>query len=269
MWFYNFGIHCVTPDGQKPFFFNWTEDVANRGSLEVASCLYRFCTLLKEEYEIDHLIIWSDSCAGQNKNFTLICLYQILILNGTFKRIDHKFPEVGHSYLDSDRNFGRIEKKLRKHENIYVPEQYRDIIKAASARNSVCVNMENYFLEFDKLPEMLHLFNKKKNELNEKVNFRDNIKWLRVDEPGSYLYKENLDEMSPFHKVQLVKKGGRMVSKGQIKVERIMEKRGGLTSEKMSNLREQLVFIKDEYKWFYERILQDNEENPKKKRRTT
>lgn len=75
--------------------------------------------------------------------------------------------------------------------------------------------------------------------------------------------------MSPFHKVQLVKKGGRMVSKGQIKVERIMEKRGGLTSEKMSNLREQLVFIKDEYKWFYERILQDNEENPKKKRRTT
>ncbi|XP_030755399.1 uncharacterized protein LOC115881846 [Sitophilus oryzae] len=180
MWFYNFGIHCVTPDGQKPFFFNWTEDVANRGSLEVASCLYRFCTLLKEEYEIDHLIIWSDSCAGQNKNFTLICLYQILILNGTFKRIDHKFPEVGHSYLDSDRNFGRIEKKLRKHENIYVPEQYRDIIKAASARNSVCVNMENYYLEFDKLPEMLHLFNKKKNELNEKVNFRDNIKCLRA-----------------------------------------------------------------------------------------
>lgn len=225
---------------------------------------------VKDDYQkIDHLIIWSDSCAGQNKNFTMICLYQLLILNGTFKVIDHKYPEVGHSYLGSDRNFGRIEKRIRKFENIYVPEQYRDIIKSASIKTSVCVNMENYFFAFDELPAKLHIWNKKSNALNEKVYFRDNIKWVRVDEFGSYLYKENLDEMSPFHKVDLLKKESRIVTKeDNIKAERIKEKRGAITVEKLSNLREQLVFIKEEYKWFYERILEQNEENPKKKRKT-
>lgn len=49
MWLYNFGIHCVAYSGQKSYFFTWTEDIANRGSNEIASCLFRFCKLLKEE----------------------------------------------------------------------------------------------------------------------------------------------------------------------------------------------------------------------------
>lgn len=51
--------------------------------------------------------------------------------------------------------------KLRKCENIDVPEQYRDIIKSASARNSVCLNMENYFLAFDELLTRLYIYTKK------------------------------------------------------------------------------------------------------------
>lgn len=31
----------------------------------------------------------------------------------------HKFPEPSHTYLDSDRDFAQIEKKVRRHENIY------------------------------------------------------------------------------------------------------------------------------------------------------
>lgn len=107
MWLYNFGIHCITSSGHKSYFFTWTEDIANRGSNEIASCLLRFCKLLKEENaEIEHLIIWSDQCGGQNKNFSVLSLYEYLILNNVFKIIDHKFPEVGHSYLESDRDFG-------------------------------------------------------------------------------------------------------------------------------------------------------------------
>lgn len=37
MWLYIFGIHCVTDAGHKSYFFNWTEDVAKRGSNEEAS----------------------------------------------------------------------------------------------------------------------------------------------------------------------------------------------------------------------------------------
>ena len=41
-----------------------------------------------------HLTAWSDSCAGQNKNFFTVCLWQLLIQQGRFSIIDHKFPEA-------------------------------------------------------------------------------------------------------------------------------------------------------------------------------
>lgn len=119
MWMYNFGTHILTKEADKAVFSSWTEDQASRGSSEIFSCLLTVLELEEAFINKDHLVIWSDSCAGQNKNFLLICLYQYLIQKGIFKVIDHKFPEVGHTYLDSDRDFGRIEKNLRKHQNIF------------------------------------------------------------------------------------------------------------------------------------------------------
>lgn len=130
----------------------WTEDVAGRGSTEVVSSLWNFVQTYENVKAKEQLIVWSDSCAGQNKNFQMICFYQLLILKGVFKVIDHKFPEVGHTYLDSDRDFGRIEKILRKHSNIYTPDQYRQLIKKVCTRNSTVNDMESYFRDVDSLP---------------------------------------------------------------------------------------------------------------------
>lgn len=269
MWLYNFGIHCITYLGQKSYFFTWTEDVANRGSNEIASCLFRFCKLLKEEHpEIEQLIVWSDSCAGQNKNFVILGLYEYLILNGFFKIIDHKFPEVGHSYLDSDRDFGRIEKVIRKHQNIFIPDQYRNIIQSASTRNSICLNMENFFYNFEALPSNLFLFKKQKNTLNDKINLRDNVKWIRVNEFGYYLYKTCLDDYTPFLHVDLRKKCTQNYDRSGCKPTRLAQKTGGLTVDKLQNLKDQIKFVVEEYRWFYEKILENNIDNPKKKRKT-
>ncbi|GBN97395.1 hypothetical protein AVEN_173230-1 [Araneus ventricosus] len=144
MWFYNFGVHIVTESQYVPHFFTWTEDVASRGSNEVASS---FLTLLKFNETLmskDHLIIWSDSCSGQNKNSTTLFLYQYLVFKGYLKVIEHKFPEVVHWYLDRDRDFGRIEKNLGKHEAIFLPEQYREIIMQ-SGRNHHVTDMTLHF----------------------------------------------------------------------------------------------------------------------------
>lgn len=269
MWLYNFGIHCITYLGQKSYFFTWTEDVANRGSNEIASCLFRFCKMLKKEYpETNHLIVWSDSCAGQNKNFVILGLYEYLILNCFFKIIDHKFPEVGHSYLDSDRDFGRIEKVIRKHQTIFIPDQYRDIIKSSSTKNSICVNMENFFYNFEELPGKLYLFRKQKNTLKDKINLRDDVKWIRVDEFGYYYYKTCLNDYTPFRQVDLNKKGTQNLDRSEIKPTRLTQKTGGLTLDKLQNLKDQIKFVEEEYRWFYEDILKNNTENPKKKRKT-
>ncbi|KAJ8728609.1 hypothetical protein PYW07_006305 [Mythimna separata] len=202
--FYNLGIHVVDQTKQKAVCCTWTEDVADRGSVEVASSLLRFVEVDQSCRNKYHLVIWSDSCAGQNKNFNIIVLYQYMILKGYFKIIDHKFPEVGHSYLDSDRDFGRIEKIMRKHEAVYAPEQYREIIGKAS-RNNV-IDMTDHFRSINDLQKKLNLTNRKVDENKQKVNFRDGIKWIRVEEFGDYLYKENYDEMMPFRKVDILKK---------------------------------------------------------------
>ncbi|KAL4100729.1 hypothetical protein QTP88_020763 [Uroleucon formosanum] len=76
IWFYNFGIHTITSEnGHKPFMFNWTKEVTGKGSNEVGSCLMYFTQLsqLTFQQNIKHLIIWSDSCSGQNKKFNIIC----------------------------------------------------------------------------------------------------------------------------------------------------------------------------------------------------
>lgn len=68
--------------------FKWTEDIAGKSSNEVASSLWYFSQIAKTTIleNVEHLnIIWSDSCADQNKNLNIICLYQYMILKGIFK----------------------------------------------------------------------------------------------------------------------------------------------------------------------------------------
>nr|CAI5842963.1 unnamed protein product [Callosobruchus analis] len=206
LWFYNFGIHIVAKNTEKASFCTWTEDMANRGSVEICSSLLRYIEVDESIAAKDHLIIWSDSCAGQNKNFHMICLY--LILKGYFRCIDHKFPEVGHTYLDSDRDFGRIEKLLRKHDTVLIPDKYREIISTASRKNQV-IDMAQHFRTISDLPQKLRVINRKKDELNKPVRFRDGIKWIRVEECGSYLYKESYDETVPFRKVNILQNKNR------------------------------------------------------------
>lgn len=89
MWFYNLGIHIIAKDVDKTVFCTWTEDQASRGNSEIFSCLFRIIEVEVSLKEKDHLIIWTDSCSGQNKNFLMICLYQYIVQKGLFKIIDH------------------------------------------------------------------------------------------------------------------------------------------------------------------------------------
>lgn len=268
MWFYNLGIHSISTKHDEPFFFTWTEDVAGRGSQEVTSALCTFIEMNQELFkDKDHLVVWTDSCAGQNKNFQMICLYQYFVLKGIFSVIDHKFPEVGHSYLDSDRDFARVEKVLRKHDTVYLPEQYRDLIRESSKRNHV-TDMTNHFRDIHHLLMQLKLTQKRKNDLNEKVAFRDNVKWIRVDEFGSYLYKDNYDPYTPFKRVSILQNKQRRPLAEQVNFKRINNKTGDLSEKKKENLREQIKYVQEEFRWFYEEVLNIETAETRTRRRT-
>lgn len=217
LWFYNLGKHIIAKDCEKADFCTWTEDIASRGSSEVASSLLTVFEMDATFSDIDHLIVWSDSCAGQNNNISIILLYQYLVLKKLFKTINHKYPEVGRSYLDSDRDFGRIEKILRKQENVYIPDEYRNIISLSNKKNMV-IDMKLHFHDFNSMLQKLNLTHCKTDLLEKNVSFRDGIKRIRVEEFGSYLYKETYYQNTPFRKVDMLKR-----TKAYVKIRRAMK----------------------------------------------
>lgn len=76
---------------------------------------------------------YSDGCPGQNKNNAIIGFYADLTKSGMYERIDHKFLERGHTYLENDRDFAQIEKR-KKTAEVFVPDDWVHIIKETNLR---------------------------------------------------------------------------------------------------------------------------------------
>ncbi len=136
MWLYNLAIvvHCRDQSQKNVFMYSWTENERGRGSNEICSALRDFLKRIKKRvilrrYSILHL--FSDSCAGQNKNVAMIAALLTYVNSSdmAFKTVRYTFPIRGHSYMPPDRLFGRIEKDVRKKEEILAPAGYHDIFR--------------------------------------------------------------------------------------------------------------------------------------------
>ena len=127
MWTYNLGIFNMKT--QKSTMYIWDEVTAKRGSSEIASCLSHW---LEENHgDETTLILFSDNCAGQNKNMNMVLCLLRMIHQRKFFQIEHYFLVPGHSYMPCDRQFGNIELCLRQRANIETKQDYVRLIKHA------------------------------------------------------------------------------------------------------------------------------------------
>ena len=94
------------------FLHCYDETIARKGADEVMSMLYDF--FMKHlDKEIRSVELFCDSCAGQNKNYTLIRFMDFLIHEKKrFDFIKVMYPERGHSYMECDKDMGLIAKHL-------------------------------------------------------------------------------------------------------------------------------------------------------------
>ena len=84
---------------------------------EIGSCLLKALpTMLGNKRK---LIVWSDSGSGQNKNFKMMCVWLHMVESGMLDEVVHKFFVPGHSMMDTDRDFGLIEKRKRATHHVY------------------------------------------------------------------------------------------------------------------------------------------------------
>lgn len=130
LWLNVFNIHDIR--NERSVFYIYPEGEGKKGPNEVCSFILDFIKDIPEE--VKELHVFSDACAGQNRNHTLTRLLMALTMTGRFKIINQYYPVRGHSFLPCDRNFSVIKRAVRKLDRIYSPGQYQELIRTAKKR---------------------------------------------------------------------------------------------------------------------------------------
>lgn len=136
LWVNAFCIHNLKDNSCQVYLYH--EGEAKKGANEVCTFVMDYIkTNLSENVKELHL--YSDGCPAQNKNHSFIRFCMALVEDKIFRRIVHRFPIRGHSFLACDRDFGVFKKHIKKCDRIYTPKEYCTII--ANSKKNVTVKM--------------------------------------------------------------------------------------------------------------------------------
>lgn len=130
---YNFGLCDMS--NKKNYSYSWTENQSDRGSNEIASAVYHYLTEIMPSNEnflsVQHVLLASDGCGGQNKNNIMLTMIQSWVSGApiNIKTVTCLFPVRGHSFLECDRLFGRIQQDVIAFYTILLPKEYHNIYK--------------------------------------------------------------------------------------------------------------------------------------------
>jgi hypothetical protein len=176
LWIQNFCIH--TFKNETADMFVYSEHFAGKGPNEVISFIEFYVKKLNSNIKI--LYIFCDNAFSQNKNRFNWIYFSNLIKNEKLEEIVVIYPIPGHSYLNNDRNFGRIEKNRLKIEKISYPSEYVELIKEMDKK--FVVNYANFPFTDDLQPDgsnIVIIKNFKKHFENILVNSVEHLTQIR------------------------------------------------------------------------------------------
>lgn len=133
LWTYNLTIFDYTPNSEAVCYM-WSEDTGKKGSNEIASCLYDFLqNALKKNPQIQEVKLYSDSCAGQNKNRQVIGMEKF-ILETLFqiKQISHTYMVPGHTHMECDTIHALVE-KVKKRVQVFTPTDWYTVVSTCKS----------------------------------------------------------------------------------------------------------------------------------------
>lgn len=107
---FNRGVHRKEPKG---CCYTWKEVEAKRGRNEVSSCFHHFLMTHNLLIGENNSTLWSDRCAGQNKNkMVLADLPSATSMRLASSNITNKYVGTGHSHMVCGSMHGHIESPL-------------------------------------------------------------------------------------------------------------------------------------------------------------
>ena len=205
LWVYNLGIHVCNK--KTAFMCMWPENIASRGASEIASCLFKVLRVPENVLNKRKLRFFSDSCSAQNKNNILYYMYYALVMMGMFDCIEHYYLVPGHTFLPSDRDFGTIEKRIRKTDYVFTPNDWFRLVETSRVKNpfQVLRMKTEDFKNFHSVSSLIA--RNPKNVSGQKMPVRK-IAVLRIEatKPGILQYKTNYSDVCPWEEVQVFNK---------------------------------------------------------------
>lgn len=244
---YNFGIH-IGSTGQGKFNL-WKENEASKGTQEVGSCLKLHIESIATP--IKKLILWSDSCGGQNRSIKLVLMMMHVLQNHeTLESISMRYLLSGHSFLPNDTEFGEFENALKRKGNIYTDEQYMEVMKECRTKNQFIVNRmspDNFF-SVQYLESLIT--NRKVDTSKQKVSWLDAHEILiEKNQPSVIKMRKEID--GHFQTVNLAKIGCQLDFEN-IVLNNLWPTGRPLSQEKVKDLTEMLGLIPPEHRHFYD-----------------
>lgn len=258
LWFYNLCIYDAVR--RIGYMYVWNESIASRGSQEIASCLYKHFSehIPKDTRKV---ILLSDTCSGQNRNIKISLMLKNLLSSWgheNLQSIEQQFYVSGHSYNDCDRSFGLIEMQKRVTQDIFIPDQWINVIRQAKKKEPhfVVVEMrQEDFYSSDLLQRLI--VNRKKTVSGEKINWfkiqkiiyeKENPFLLKIVDYGSELPRT----------VSLHKRGS--TNKFGIVLNRMYPNGRCITKQKYDDLQILSKNIPEKYRDFYRSLKYNNDD---------
>ncbi|XP_050309753.1 uncharacterized protein LOC126745792 isoform X1 [Anthonomus grandis grandis] len=250
---FNEGIHCASTN--IPYSFIWREGIAGRGAQEVGSCLKNFIDLHPKE-NIRELVLWSDSCGGQNRNIKIVLLLKKILEKCwvALQKIQLKYLESGHSFLINDTDFGLIERPLKQQVRIYTLNDFKSIIEDCKTNNKFVVQqMEcNDFFSIEDIEKKI---------TNRKLSVKSKkISWLKTkairlikEKHFSIFFKYDHSEDNCFQEVDISKTTrGKKTNHPKFEdLKRLYPNGKPISSKKAADIKSLLRFIPTDAKVFY------------------
>lgn len=250
LWTYNLCIYDEV--NEKGYMYMWSEDVASRGANEVGSCLIKHVNTYAP-INAEKLILYSDTCGGQNRNIKITLLLKKLLASlANLKEITQKFFISGHSYNSCDRCFGIIDKQKKMTQDIFVPAHWENIVRQSKKKDPKFEVVHMASQDFYSAEKLLNLIvNRKVTSENEKINWFD-IESIRNDKGSPFsLYVKKFQSSNEFQ-INLHKKDVLQHMFNDAELENTPEVY--ISKEKFEDLISLIKYIPSKYHDFYKNL---------------
>lgn len=272
LWTFNLTLYeTKEPNSTSKMCFMWDETMANRGSQEIASCLYKYLNNLLDN-GIKEVIFYSDCCPGQNRNIYVSAMLLYVVRKrqeaGQPIIIHHKFLEPGHTHMEADTIHALIEKAKKKTVTpIEIPRDWSAFIKYIDCDPKLIVfeMVQEEFLDFKSLMKT-DFIHRTENTLGEPVIW-NNIRWLKYEyneeSPDQILYKTSLLTNEAFKVLDIRRKRARRGKKSSLnnqaqdrhELQPIASKPLPISQEKLKDLKSLMPFISNNGKIYYDTFM--------------